>query len=1140
MKKNTLVYAAVAAALPFMASASNVHLPLEASSHRIADIRLDDSYSKTPANSALAQALTQLKSEFPNATARTTAGNVDSIFGIAIAVAGHSPESMGEDFIQQHSDLLGGLTLDSLVFNPHRSKAALGGHLIRFDQVVNNVKLQNRGLGLLIDKSQMVRAVFVDTVKDPRLANTSVLDATAAVGVATADLLTHKRILPAEALDVLNPAFNQIKERLGVFANPVPEQVIVQDGDKLRLAWRFYYYSTNPFGVFDYVIDAQNGEILARNDQVRTLLPTDSSTQATQTGALQQTADYFPTFPPITQSMQQECLIEDDTGGYTGKPKGMERINLRKFDDTNVTTGVEGLLTGKHAVIESALATKGPFPQAATGTYHFSEDTGIEARPTENDHVTPSPAHHLDGISQFIYITTLLEYLDYLHKDGDSVHSRGLGDGSFPDSYPNEAVPLTGVVHIPNVLDPPEDPTDPEFMAKLLGLDNAFAVPLSQEIAGEEVVVNPTAYGHGYLFNNLALDFSVPIHEGTHATITPIAGFEGGPEGGALNEGQADLWAYTVGETPDLGTYPVNSCDLRNFLSEQGVDPDSFEFIRSAQSQIRYSQLGTRDNAFEVHRDGEIYAGAMWDLRELMVALQPANQFQRPDSVTGEPTQATSVGKETWERIFLGSMYVLGVTAPDTFVKARDAVLIADSVLYPSDPLDITAPGRHHALIERVFAAREMGANAKAPVGGRQTVSTAVSEFTASQEQPATPATIDAHIISDDAIEISWEAVPEAIAYQVLKRKKGTVSRLFTGVPNREYYEGDLSFDGFTHVEFVVGDTLYVDKGQGLGRGAGQGIDSFDYEYVVRAIAPTSNQQIGFSAMSGITSTGLDAVDVSKQVDYQIANVSFNDGIFAFDLALINNGDEQIYGPIDFDITRISDRSVTVVNADNGGSGKRRDTARFRFDQSLDANSTSAMRNVQFNNPNGKLFTFRARVNGYEAGASSTGVGETPTNDTSAPKEQSVVYHNIEEHTGVILLGAADEALVEGVDYIDIPFTALPSASSVVATLSADAEVVAVPDLDFELLDADGNIMDSSGNLGSNEQVGGGIVPGQTYTARVNGWANGPTSYRVVIDQFVSDVQDANIDESGQSTTGSIIFEFNPLTQTITPVGLVN
>jgi hypothetical protein len=104
--------------------------------------------------------------------------------------------------------------------------------------------------------------------------------------------------------------------------------------------------------------------------------------------------------------------------------------------------------------------------------------------------------------------------------------------------------------------------------------------------------------------------------------------------------------------------------------------------------------------------------------------------------------------------------------------------------------------------------------------------------------------------------------------------------------------------------------------------------------------------------------------------------------------------------------------------------------------------------------------------------------------------------------------------------------------------LSADVEVVAVPDLDFELLDEDGNIMATSGNLGSNEQVGGGVVPGKTYRARVNGWANGPTSYRVVIDQLVSDINDSNVDENGQSTVGTVRFEFNPLTQKLTSLPL--
>ena len=106
---------------------------------------------------------------------------------------------------------------------------------------------------------------------------------------------------------------------------------------------------------------------------------------------------------------------------------------------------------------------------------------------------------------------------------------------------------------------------------------------------------HPTFYGHGYVFNDLAVDFSVPIHEGTHATITPIAGFEGSPEGPALNEGQADLWAYTIGETPDLGTYPVNSCDLRDLIASSGGDPEIFENISSNKWNATRSQSANDD-----------------------------------------------------------------------------------------------------------------------------------------------------------------------------------------------------------------------------------------------------------------------------------------------------------------------------------------------------------------------------------------------------------------------------------------------------------------------------------------------------------------------------------------------------------------
>jgi len=255
----------------------------------------------------------------------------------------------------------------------------------------------------------------------------------------------------------------------------------------------------------------------------------------------------------------------------------------------------------------------------------------------------------------------------------------------------------------------------------------------------------------------------------------------------------------------------------------------------------------------------------MWDLRELMLVMYPDNAFNRPDPVTGEATQVTSLGKETWERIFLGSMYVLGVSTPDTFVKARDAALIADAMLYPANSVDAHSLGKHHALIERVFAAQELGKNAQAPLGGVQMISTAVSDFTAGQEAPATPQNIAADIVGQDRINVTWDSVDNVVGYQVLKRKGASPARLFAGVPSREYIDGDLNSNGYTYVEFVT-EPGYVDKGQGYGRGAGQGIEAFDYQYVVPAIKTNATGQVGFSDLSGTVKTNLKAKNVTKQV----------------------------------------------------------------------------------------------------------------------------------------------------------------------------------------------------------------------------------------------------------------------------------
>ena len=1094
------------------------------------------------ATAAQTQALAAFRAAHPAAVVRWDrfAGSIDVMHGFASAPSSAPPEQAALDFVVANPGIFGDVPASSL--QPRETITALGCYLVRFDQLHLGVPVEGAGLGFVLDAEKRVRAVSGPFYSDVAIDVVPTLTSTAAVARAATDLARFARSLDAASEATLEPAFDLIESQLGVLAQPHPELRVVPTATGHRLAWSFLDFSRNPFGLYRYLIDARSGEVLGRENQVRTQ----------QAPAI--TADYFPTSPPITQALQDDSAILDDNGLEVGRPAGQIRIEVRKMDPSSRVTGARGTLTGTHAAINNALPSALPFAGAALGQFHFSQDAPpLEGRTNERDQ-TAEPAEHQDGISQFIYITSLIEYLDYLHKAGDAAHSNGVGQGDFPDAYPNESTPLTGTVHIPNVLEdicgPLSEPGAADFQERLLACDNAFALPASQIVAGQKVVVNPTFYGHGFLFNDLGIDFAVPLHEGTHATITPIAGLEGSPEGGALNEGQADLFAYTIGENTSLGGYIVNAKRLRQTVRDAGGDPDSVRWIRNADSQLRYSQLGTRNDAFEVHRDGEIYAGAMWDVRQLMLRYELGGPFKRPNPVTGLPTDPISLGKETWERLFLGSMYVLGTMSPDTMVRARDAMLIADAALYPVDPVDPETPGRHRAVIEQVFAARELGANALAPEGGRQTISTAVSSYVASLPKPAAPQGVVAVPASASSIEVSWQPVPGAVAYEVLKRKAGAKKkRLFLGVPGREYIEGDVvtQLSGFTLVEYTYGNgaTTYLDRGQWVGSGAGNGLAALDYEYVVRAIVPLGApyaNQLGFSDLSGTAPVAIAVSDVTAAVQRASSNMQFSGGVFSFDHTLRNQtgagaADGTIYTPITLKIISIGDPTVSVINADNGGSGRNGDEALFAYQPSLAVGQTSQPRNLRFADPQGRLFTFDAIVTGGLEVMPTPTSGSQPADGNIEPAPRPEPNPRfVQEHTGLLVIGTAGSGIAGGVDYVDVEFTTKPSARSVIGTLSTTPSAVAYPDVDFELRNAAGQVLATSGNLGPDERVEYSVTGNTRYVYRVIGFVAGPTLFRIVSDQEVTSPDDAG--GSGATTPASTIrlarFTVNPLLRTVT------
>lgn len=1100
------------------------------------EINLTQYVRRLPAAAQL-QALTALKANLGDQkiTARwdRATGSVDTIYDFASSPSALDPESAARAFLASNAALFGISDLSTLQLK--RNVEALGGNLLYFAQSYNGVPVAHSGIGVVIDGQRRIKLMSGPYQANLSLNTNPGLDSAAAIAAAQADLNRYQRPWASGVSAVLTPALDLLQSQLGVLATPHPELNVYPTPGGARLAYKFLLFSRNPFGMFRYQVDALNGQILSRSDCVRY-----------QQAQLPFEGDVYPNYPEITQELKDQGII---SVGPDGTPRGQLRVALRNFDQSNVVTGLNGTLTGTHAHIENVLAGKLPFAQAAKGTWYFrvNDQTNFEARTDEQNNFGPNaePAEHQDEISQFFYINSLLEYVDYLHVAGDAAHHRGFGAGDFPDTYPNQDRPLIGNVHIPNVLNPPNDQTDPDFAAKLLGLDNAFSLPLSEDVAGQKVVVNPTSYGHGYLLNDLAIDFAVPYHEGMHSVSSPIAGFEGLPEGKALNEGQADLWAYSAGENPSLAAYPINAYKYRQLIRAAGGNPDQRQWIRNANTGLSYSQLGSYGAAdFEEHRDGEIFGGTMWDIRKLMLMYETGGNFKRPDLISGQPTVSIQLGKENWERIFLGAIYVLGAFDPDTFVRTRDAMIISDAMLYPSDLNDPDSPGQHRALIEQVFASRELGLNAEAPDGSRQVISTRVSDFTASQGKLSSPNGITVTFSSPTSATVAWQSVAGAFAYEVLKREVGKENqRVNRPIFGHEYIDGDGTTDGYLHVAYVKGDqTSYLDNGYIQGAFIARGVTNpVSAEYVVRALNINPNRQLGVSVNSAAASVATAALNVTNRTQTTISNIVFAGGKTEFDQTIKSLGaglfDGTIYTPVEFRIVSISNPTVTVTNADNCGNGQASAPASFYYRQKLLTGETSLPRHLVFSNPNSQLFVFDAVVTArvQADAASATRYQPEPPPNLGCFENRSFA----ESFSGIVPASDTGLNLLPGLTFIDVPFRSKEGAFGVVGHLTSTLAV----DLDLQLLDAAGRSLSSSETGSADELVAAPIQPNTDYIYRVIGWAGVAADFNIDSTQSLL-VHTSTSAGSGSGGVGGIPstgtatnllrFTINPLTNTVT------
>jgi Zn-dependent metalloprotease len=180
-----------------------------------------------------------------------------------------------------------------------------------------------------------------------------------------------------------------------------------------------------------------------------------------------------------------------------------------------------------------------------------------------------------------------------------------------------------------------------------------------------------------------SMDGDVVFHEYGHGISNRLIGNGGsglsGTQSGAMGEAWSDYWAITIDGDGAVGEYSTGN--------PNGIRRTPYT-VPANSVHDSYADIGT--GGFQVHRDGEVWAATLWDLR-------------------------TQLGATITDRIVLDGMKFTP-TRP-SFLNARDGILQSDQNLNG---------GANRCAIWTVFARHGMGVSA---VGNDGTTHTAATDL---------------------------------------------------------------------------------------------------------------------------------------------------------------------------------------------------------------------------------------------------------------------------------------------------------------------------------------------------------------------------------------------------------------------------
>src|SRR5215468_10157070 len=185
-----------------------------------------------------------------------------------------------------------------------------------------------------------------------------------------------------------------------------------------------------------------------------------------------------------------------------------------------------------------------------------------------------------------------------------------------------------------------------------------------------------------------SFDSDVVFHEFGHGISNRLVGGPantsclGGTQAGAMGEGWSDYWAATMNNNGVIGEFVTNNLT-------QGIRRAAYT-VPANPVHDSYADLGV--GGFEVHRDGEVWAAALWDLRQTLGAAIS-------DSLVLQGMKFTPCSP--------------------SFLNARDGILMADQNLNGS---------ANRCTIWQVFARHGMGVSAQGNNGTTHVAATDVPQ----------------------------------------------------------------------------------------------------------------------------------------------------------------------------------------------------------------------------------------------------------------------------------------------------------------------------------------------------------------------------------------------------------------------------